>query len=181
MDHDRKELGQGLWWISYHVRRTPSWLIELGLCPRPRGLSLLFPGGSTNKGSILSYTASRKPDIALMSLPSVALSSISGKYSDFTIFCKDRSWHDFGILVEMCIQDVAILGVMPHFFSIADFLQKLFHTTTIFCTQFDVPGWHDKFSSPLIADAICDRIAHDSYRILIESTESMRKRNGVKA
>lgn len=54
-------------------------------------------------------------------------------------------------------------------------------SSTIFCSQFDVPGWHDKFSSPLIADAICDRIAHDSYRILIESTESMRKRNGVKA
>jgi len=52
-------------------------------------------------------------------------------------------------------------------------------SSTIFCSQFDVPGWHDKFSSPLIADAICDRIAHDSYRILIESTESMRKRNGV--
>ena len=53
--------------------------------------------------------------------------------------------------------------------------------STIFCSQFDVPGWHDNFSSPLIADAICDRIAHDSYRILIESSESMRKRNSVKA
>ena len=53
--------------------------------------------------------------------------------------------------------------------------------STIFCSQFDIPGWHDKFFSPLIADAICDRIAHDSYRILIESTESMRKRNGVNA
>lgn len=55
------------------------------------------------------------------------------------------------------------------------------HASTIFCSQFDVPGWHDNFSSPLIADAICDRIAHDSYRILIESSESMRKRNSVKA
>ncbi len=53
--------------------------------------------------------------------------------------------------------------------------------STIFCSQFDVPGWHDNFSSPLIADAIYDRIAHDSYCILIESSESMRKRNGVKA
>ena len=53
--------------------------------------------------------------------------------------------------------------------------------STIFCSQFDVPGCHDNFSSPLITDAICDRIAHDSYCILIESSESMRKRNGVKA
>ena len=53
--------------------------------------------------------------------------------------------------------------------------------STIFCSQFDVPGWHDKFFGPLIADAICDRIAHDSYHLLIESTESMRKRKGVNA
>lgn len=55
------------------------------------------------------------------------------------------------------------------------------HSSTIFCSQFDIPGWHDKFFNSLIADAICDRIAHDSFKIIIESTESMRKRNGVKA
>lgn len=50
----------------------------------------------------------------------------------------------------------------------------------IFCSQFDVPGWHDKIGSPIIADAICDRIVHDSYRIVIECEESMRKIFGVK-
>ena len=45
----------------------------------------------------------------------------------------------------------------------------------IFCSQFDVPGWRDKIGSPIIADAICDRIVHDSYRIVIECEESMRK------
>lgn len=49
----------------------------------------------------------------------------------------------------------------------------------IFCSQFDVPGWHDKIGSPIIADAICDRIVHDSYRIVIECEESMRKIFGV--
>ena len=33
--------------------------------------------------------------------------------------------------------------------------------------------------SPIIADAICDRIVHDSYRIIIECEESMRKIFGV--
>ena len=51
----------------------------------------------------------------------------------------------------------------------------------IFCSQYDVPGWRDKLASPLIADAVCDRIVHDSYRIVIDSTESMRKRNGIGA
>ena len=49
----------------------------------------------------------------------------------------------------------------------------------IFCSQFDVPGWRDKIGSPIIADAICDRIVHDSYRIVIECEESMRKIFGV--
>ena len=49
----------------------------------------------------------------------------------------------------------------------------------IFCSQFDVPGWRDKIGSPIIADAICDRIVHDSYRIVIECEESMRKVFGV--
>lgn len=42
----------------------------------------------------------------------------------------------------------------------------------IFCSQFDVPGWRDKIGSPIIADAICDRI-------VIECEESMRKVFGV--
>lgn len=49
----------------------------------------------------------------------------------------------------------------------------------IFCSQFDVPGWRDKIGSPIIADTICDRIVHDSYRIVIECEESMRKIFGV--
>ena len=53
--------------------------------------------------------------------------------------------------------------------------------STIFCSQYDVPGWRDKLASPIFADAICDRIVHDSYRIVIDSTESMRKRNGIGA
>lgn len=32
---------------------------------------------------------------------------------------------------------------------------------------------------PIIADAICDRIVHDSYSVVIECKESMRKRKGV--
>ena len=51
----------------------------------------------------------------------------------------------------------------------------------IFCSQFDVPGWWDKIGSPIIADEICDRIVYDSYRIVIECEESMRKVFGVKA
>lgn len=49
----------------------------------------------------------------------------------------------------------------------------------MFCSQFDVAGWHLKIGEPTLADAICDRILHDSYTIMIE-VESMRKKKGIK-
>ena len=51
--------------------------------------------------------------------------------------------------------------------------------STIFCTQFATDGWHEKINDPIVADAICDRIVHDSYKIIIHG-DGMRKRKGIK-
>ena len=51
--------------------------------------------------------------------------------------------------------------------------------STIFCSQFDVGGWHQKIGEPTLADAICDRIVHDSYTILVDGDDSMRKYKGL--
>ncbi|MDP3113733.1 MAG: IS21-like element helper ATPase IstB, partial [Candidatus Cloacimonadaceae bacterium] len=37
--------------------------------------------------------------------------------------------------------------------------------STIFCTQFKPGGWHEKIGQETLADAILDRIVHDSYQI----------------
>ena len=47
-------------------------------------------------------------------------------------------------------------------------------STTIFCSQYEFEEWYDQLggnASPL-ADAIIDRIAHDSYRINITSIDA---------
>jgi DNA replication protein DnaC len=51
--------------------------------------------------------------------------------------------------------------------------------STIFCSQFEVGGWHPKIGDPTLADAICDRIVHDSYTIIVGGIDSMRKRKGL--
>lgn len=51
--------------------------------------------------------------------------------------------------------------------------------STVFCSQFDIPGWRDKLADPILADAVCDRIVHDSYSIVMDCKDSMRKRKGL--
>jgi DNA replication protein DnaC len=51
--------------------------------------------------------------------------------------------------------------------------------STIFCSQFDVGGWHEKIGEPTLADAVCDRIVHDSYTLIVKGNDSMRKHKGL--
>ena len=64
-----------------------------------------------------------------------------------------------------------------------DLLEVIEHrykqNSTIFGSQFSTDGWHSKIGQDTIADAILDRIIHNSYRITIEGKESMRKRNVI--
>ena len=50
--------------------------------------------------------------------------------------------------------------------------------STIFCSQFDIPGWHELLYDPTMADAICDRIVYNSHVLTIKG-ESMRRLNAI--
>ena len=68
-------------------------------------------------------------------------------------------------------------------------LLEIIHTrhknaSTIFCSQFAPAGWHKKVSEATLADAILDRIVHDSYTIEIQYIDadhdkSMREVYGI--
>jgi DNA replication protein len=52
-------------------------------------------------------------------------------------------------------------------------------SSTIFSSQFAPEGWHAKIGEDTLADAILDRIIHDSHTIKISGKDSMRKRKGI--
>lgn len=58
---------------------------------------------------------------------------------------------------------------------ILDFLDNRYRRSScLFATQFPVNQWHQQIQEPTLADAILDRIVHDSLRLVLKG-ESMRK------
>ena len=49
--------------------------------------------------------------------------------------------------------------------------------STLITSQLPVSSWHELIGDPTIADAICDRLIHNSQRIELNPKDSMRKMN----
>ncbi|MDP4553480.1 IS21-like element helper ATPase IstB [Alkalihalobacillus macyae] len=85
---------------------------------------------------------------------------------------------DLLILDEWLLSELSQDQVL-HVLEIID--ARLKRTSTIFCSQFSPEGWHSKLGQAQVADAILDRIVHDSYKILIDGHISMRERHSLVA
>ena len=90
------------------------------------------------------------------------------KYRSIYLFIVDE------LLLSELTQDQVL-----HVLDIID--ARLQRTSPIYCSQFSPEGWHSKLGQAQVADAILDRIVHDSYKILLDGDISMRERHSLVA
>jgi DNA replication protein DnaC len=172
--------------IEYHSERQldKALITRLGTCNYIEERHNVIIMGATGNGktylaNALGMTASRKfctvkyvrlPDL----LGELAIARAEGNYRK--VLKQYRQW-------KLLILDEWLLYPLKEseardLLEIVECRHK--KASTIFCSQFDIGGWHKKIGDTTLADAICDRIMYDSYTIVINGKDSMRKRKGLK-
>lgn len=84
-----------------------------------------------------------------------------------------RQLATFGLLIlDDWLRDPLSISESRDFLDLLDLRYR--KTSCLFATQLPINQWHQQIQDPTLADAILDRIVHDSLRLLLNG-ESMRK------
>ena len=127
-------------------------LLPQGGWPRRALTELLLPADGVGELALLL------PTLARLTQAGSAVAVIAPPYIPYA-----PAWQAAGV-------DLALLEIVE---------ARHKRGSTIFSSQFSPAGWHAKIGEDTLADAILDRIIHDSYTIFIDGQDSMRKRKGI--
>jgi len=99
---------------------------------------------------------------------------------DLLLAKTDGSYHRFAARLakfDLLVIDEWLRDPLPqeHAREILDLLDDRYRkASTIFVSQLPVNSWHQHIGDPTLADAILDRIVHDSHRVAFKPSKSMR-------
>ena len=101
-------------------------------------------------------------------LTDLAISKAEGTYHKLTFTLAKRDL----LVIDDWLRDPLTAEQARYIVDLFD--DRFRNSSTLLSSQFPVSSWHERFKDPTLADAIMDRIVHDSYRLKLKG-DSMRK------
>ena len=168
--------------IAYQSDRQldPSLIAKLATCDYIRKQHNVILLGATGSGkSFLACALGNKAcrnefKVMYMRLPDLLVEIELARVQDtYKKLMENIAKQDLLILDEWLLHSVN-QGDARNLLEIIEIRQR--KGSIIFCSQFEANQWHLKFDQVTLAEAILDRIIHNSYKIIIQGNDSMRKR-----